>query len=89
MGAYPPEIEAYIDAKVRSGEFPSRDDFEVEAIRIYRELEARHEALRADIRAGLVQASQGQSAPLDLDALKHELIEDLDEQGEHSTCARL
>ena len=81
MAGYPPELEAYIEQKVQSGEFSSRDDFQAEAIRLYRELEQRHQALKLDVAAALAESEQGESIPLDLDALKQELINEVDEQG--------
>jgi putative addiction module CopG family antidote len=81
MAGYPPELEAYIEQKVQSGEFSSRDDFQAEAIRLYRELEQRHHALKLDVAAALAESEQGESIPLDLDALKQELINEVDEQG--------
>jgi Arc/MetJ-type ribon-helix-helix transcriptional regulator len=81
MASYPPDLEEYVEQKVQSGEFRSRDDFAAEAARLYRELEERHRALKSDISAALGEAKQGESEPLDLEALGQELRDELDEQG--------
>ena len=81
MAGYPRDLEQYVEQKVQSGEFQSRDDFAAAAVRLYRELEKRHEALKSDVAAALDEASRGESAPLDLEAIKQELLGDLDERG--------
>jgi Arc/MetJ-type ribon-helix-helix transcriptional regulator len=70
---YPADIEQYVREKLASGEFQSRDDFATAAARIYRDLELRHQQLKADIRAAVDQADRGESAPLDIEALIDEL----------------
>lgn len=77
----PVDLERYVGSKVASGAFGSREEFLVEAVRIYRELEARHELIKADVRAGIDQADRGLSEPLDIEAIKRELAEELDDQG--------
>ena len=47
------DLEQYVRGKVASGAFRSREDFLMEAVRGYRELEARHELLKADVRVGI------------------------------------
>jgi len=77
----PVDLERYVGSKVASGAFGSREEFLVEAVRVYRELEARHELIKADVRAGIDQADRGLSEPLDIEAIKRELAEELDDQG--------
>lgn len=74
MATYPSDLEAYIEEKVRSGEFFSKDDFQAGAIRLYREIEERHAALKADISAALAESVEAQSSALDLEAIKQELL---------------
>lgn len=81
MSSYPPDLEHYVEQKIQSGEFSSRDDFAAEAVRLYRQIEERHRRLKADIDMAQQQVAQGATAPLDLDALKNELLDQLDEQG--------
>ena len=77
-----PDIEEYVQQKIASGEFESREQFALEAMRIYRELEARHEQLRTEVQERITQAEQGQVGPLDIGAIKQELVDELDENGQ-------
>ena len=80
MATYPPDLEAYVQQKIDSGEFRSRDELAVEAVRLYREIEIKHAQLKADIQAALVEADRGLSKPLDIEAIKAELATELDAQ---------
>lgn len=82
----PTELEQYVDEKIAAGAFASRDAFVVEAVRMYREFEFRHELLRTDIRAAIEEAERGMTAPLDIEAIRQELAEEIDEEG-RPTCA--
>ncbi len=75
------DLEQYVQQKVASGQFASQEEFAWEAMRLYRDLEARHESLEGDVQAALEQAEKGQSEPLDVDSIKAELTDELDEQG--------
>ena len=75
------DLEQYVQQKVASGRFASREEFALEAMRVYRELEASHESLKGDIQAAIEQSEKGKSELLDLDAIKKELTGELDEQG--------
>ena len=81
MASYPPDLEEYVQRKVRSGEFASRDDFTAEAVRFYRELEERHQRLKADIAVALDEVQRGEDEPFDIESIKQELLDNLDEQG--------
>jgi Arc/MetJ-type ribon-helix-helix transcriptional regulator len=77
----PAELEQYVETKVAAGEFASRDALVLEAVRLYRELELRHDLLKADIQLAIKQSDEGMSAPLDIQAIQRELSEELDERG--------
>ena len=81
MSGLSPDLEQYVQHKVASGQFASPEEFAREAMRLYRELESRHESLKGDVQAALEQAEKGQSEPLDVDSIKAELTDELDEQG--------
>ncbi len=81
MSSPSPDFEQYVQQKVASGEFASAEEFALEAMRVYRDLEARHESLKGDVQAALQQSEQGRSEPLDVNAIKKELADELDEQG--------
>jgi putative addiction module CopG family antidote len=82
MLTYPPDIESYVQQTVAKGTFRSRDEFAVEAARLYREIESRREQLKSDIQAAIEEANRGESAPLDIEAIKRELTEELNLNGQ-------
>lgn len=77
----PADLEQYVDERVAAGAFASRDALILEAVRLYRELELRHDLLKADIQTAIEQSHEGMSAPLDIEAIQRELVAELDEQG--------
>jgi len=77
----PAELERYVEEKVASGAFASRDALVSEAVRLYRDLEVRHELLKADIQAAIRQSDEGLSEALDMEAIRQELVAELDESG--------
>ena len=81
MSRLSPDLEQYVQQKVASGQFGSPEEFALEAMRLYRDLEARHGSIKEDIQAALDQSKKGLSDPLDMDCIKGELAEELDEQG--------
>jgi Arc/MetJ-type ribon-helix-helix transcriptional regulator len=82
MAAFPPDIEAYVQQKIASGQFRSRDELAVEAVRIYRALDAKHAQLKSDVQAAIAEAERGLSVPLDIEAIKAELTAELDTRGQ-------
>ena len=76
------DLDHYVDAKISSGEFGSREEFFRETARIYRELEERFADLKSLLRERIDEANQGELAPLDIDAIKAELAQELDEIGQ-------
>ena len=80
------ELQHYIDQKVRSGEFASPDAFAVKAIQLYREMESRHQQLRADLQRSIDQADRGETEPLDMDAIKAEARRRYDSQRGTDAC---
>ena len=76
------DLEQYVDAKIDSGEFRSREEFFLETTRIYRELEARHADLRSLIQQRIGEADRSELEPLDIDAIKAELAQELDAIGQ-------
>jgi len=76
-----PDLEPYVDERVADGVFPSPDALVREALGLYRELELRRDSLKADIQAAIEQSDQGMSAPLDIEAIQRELVDELDERG--------
>ncbi len=81
MSRLSPGLEQYVQQKVASGQFASPEEFALEAMRLYRDLEGRHESLGGDVQAALDESEEGKSEPLDMDSIKKELTDELDEQG--------
>jgi putative addiction module CopG family antidote len=79
--SFPADLEEYIQTKVASGEFRSREEFAAEALRLYRDLERRREQLKSDIQAALNEADRGESQPLDIEEIIEELNVELDSNG--------
>jgi len=77
----PADLEQYVAEKVAAGVFTSRDALVLEAVRVYRQLELRHDLLKADIQAAIQQSDEGLSEALDIESIQRELVEELDEQG--------
>jgi Arc/MetJ-type ribon-helix-helix transcriptional regulator len=76
------DLDRYVDSKIASGEFASREEFFLETARVYRNMEARHADLKSLVRARIDEANQGELVPLDIDAIKAELAQELDEHGQ-------
>ena len=79
---FPPDIEQFVQQELASQEYQSRDDVVLDALRVLRELKTRHQELRDDVQAAIAQADRGEVAPLDIAAIKSELTQELDEQGQ-------
>ncbi len=69
-----PELEELIDSKVDSGRYGSASEVVSEAVRLLdgwgRIQEARQAELKRDVRRGLEHLARGESAPLDMEAIK-------------------
>jgi putative addiction module CopG family antidote len=81
MATFPPDIEAYVQQKISAGQFGSRDELAAEAVRVYRDLETRHAQLKSDVQAAIDEADRGLAEPLDIEAIKAELIAEFDLEG--------
>lgn len=68
----PSDIERYVEHKVASGQFASREEFTLETIRVYQELESRHAELRKEIERRIELADAGQVVPWDVAEVKAE-----------------
>ena len=71
-----PELERLVDEKVASGLYESASEVIREALRLLRDRDEVRtlalEDLKRDIVAGLDQLERGDSAPLDIEAIKAE-----------------
>ena len=71
-----PELERYIEEKLASGAFATREELLAEALRTYRELEQDDDDsdLRELVAERLAQAERGEVASLDMESVKARLI---------------
>ena len=74
------DVEKYVQEKIARGEFSSPEEFAQEAIRVYHELETRHAELRDEVQRRIAQVERGETAPLDVEAVKAEGRKRLAEQ---------
>ena len=73
------DLQSYVAGKIASGEFASTEEFVAAAIRVYRQIETDHEALRRDVQERIAEADSGKLKPLDMEAIKSTLIRELTE----------
>ena len=69
------DLEGYVNQKIASGQFGTAEEFATEAIRVYRKIENEYDQLRADVQEQIAKADAGDVLPLDVDAIKRELVE--------------
>ena len=74
----PPDLEAFVNAKIAEGQYQSRAEVMHEALVYLRERdrirEMRLEELRKQIQVGLDQLSRGERTLLDMEAIKKEAL---------------
>ena len=66
----PRELEPFIRRELSTGEYRSKDELVVDAVRTLRELKRRHRQLKDDIRHAIEQLDRGQGKPLDMKGIK-------------------
>ena len=77
---YPPELEQFVRHELETGAYHSEDELLVAGVRALHELKQRYEALREDIRVAIEELDRGEGQPLDMDAIKAEVSQALDNQ---------
>ncbi|AMV37647.1 type II toxin-antitoxin system ParD family antitoxin [Planctomyces sp. SH-PL62] len=82
-----PELEKYVDSKVRSGMYHTASEVVREGLRLLKEREELHQQklvdLRAAVQVGIDQADRGDVVPL-----TRELIEDVKRRGRERQADR-
>lgn len=81
MGTDGTELQKYVQQKIANGDFSSAEEFTQQAIRVYRDLESGHEALRKAIHRRIAESDGVVSEPLDISAIKSELASELNDDG--------
>lgn len=73
----PPDLEAFVDAKIASGQYSSRAEMLQAALVFLRDedraREAKLDELRRDIQIGLDELQQGLGTPLNMDEIRAEV----------------
>ena len=75
------DLQQYVDQKVSSGQFSSKEQFLAETVRVYRKIETEYDQFRDDIQEQIQKADSGDLAPVDIESLKQELIDNFNEDG--------
>lgn len=66
---FPPDIEKLVQEQMVVCGYSSEDEVLRDALRLFREFQARKQQLVSDVQTGIDEADQGLARPLDLDAL--------------------
>jgi antitoxin ParD1/3/4 len=84
--AVSPELERIVLEKVESGHYESADDVLREALQLLDDRDRlrawKLEELRGEVAVGIREAEQGMLAPLDMDAIRAKVVEQLRSQGQ-------
>jgi antitoxin ParD1/3/4 len=69
---YPPDLLSFVQNELAAGSYSSEDDLLIAGVRVLREMKLRHDQLRADVLHAIRQADNGETAPMDVEAIKAE-----------------
>lgn len=70
---YPPEIRDFVQNQLDTQRYESEPELLKAAVVVLREMESRHQDLRARVQTSLVEAERGEIEEWDIDGLKAEL----------------
>jgi Arc/MetJ-type ribon-helix-helix transcriptional regulator len=73
---YPPEIRDIVENQLASRRYESEPELLKAAVAILREMESRHQQLRAQVQRSLDEAARGEIEAFDVEELKAELAEE-------------
>jgi antitoxin ParD1/3/4 len=68
-----PELEAYVEQKIREGKFPTAEAAVEDAVRRAKERDEQLTWLRREVRIGLDELDRGEGEPWDVEELKEQL----------------
>ena len=77
----PSELQPFIEQELATGRFRDESELVTAALELYREMNRRHSELRGQVQRSLDQADRGETVPLDMDAIKGTLRDELDDSG--------
>ena len=75
---YPPEIRDFVENQLAGHRYASEPELLKSAVAVLREMETRHEELRARVRLSLDEAARGEIEDWDIAELKTELTGEAD-----------
>lgn len=78
---FSPDLESYVQEKITTGGFASREELTATAIQVFRELEREKSPLWAEVQARLAAAKRGESKVMDFDAFEAKLIAEFCQYG--------
>jgi len=70
--AYPPELLRFVQQELASGAYTSEDELLLDGVRLLCQLKLRYDQLRAEVSHAIAQADRGETAPMDIEAIKSE-----------------
>jgi Arc/MetJ-type ribon-helix-helix transcriptional regulator len=84
---YPPDLQEFVQQKIASGAFKSVDEFAVRAAALYRDMDRRHEALRAKLAQATDELEHGEGILLENEDQIHAFFEGLKAEGRRRQAA--
>jgi len=73
---FPPELEQFVAEQVAAGNYQSEQELVVSAVRVLRDVQAKHQAFYEDVRLGMEQLEHGDVTEYD-EAEFRQLFEEL------------
>jgi hypothetical protein len=81
LDAYPSDLQAFVQQKIATGEFKSADEFAVQAARVYREIDLRHQKLKQSVVEAIADIEAGNYLHLKSDDELRQFGEDVNRRG--------
>ncbi|MEX2112272.1 MAG: hypothetical protein WD845_03760 [Pirellulales bacterium] len=78
---FPPDVEKLVNEQMAASGYGSQDDVLRDALRVFRELQARRDQLLSDVQIGIDQANLGRAGRLDVNELIDRCTRKLAEEG--------
>jgi Arc/MetJ-type ribon-helix-helix transcriptional regulator len=87
LESYPPDLQEFVQQKIASGAFKTVDEFAVTAAALYRDMDRRHEELKAKIAQATEELDRGEGIVLEGEEELHAFFEELKAEGRRRLAA--
>jgi putative addiction module CopG family antidote len=77
----PTDLRDFVADEISSGAYCTADEIVGDALRLFRDMKARHAQLVADVQIGIEEADKGLAQPISMDALIERCTRMLSEEG--------